>query len=246
MIPKIIHYCWFVKGKKSEEILQYINGWKNILKGYEFIEWNEENFNIYENQYVAEAYEEKKWAFVTDYVRLHALYNYGGIYMDTDVEVLKSLDVFLKHKAFSGFESDNSILTGIIGAEKNNIWIKKLLDDYKDRSFYKEDGSLDLTTNVITITRISKKLGVKLDGKYQEFSEGVVVYPSEIFSPKSHLSGEINMTNNTYCIHHFNGSWIKNDRKKNIRPLVIKMIGEENYIRLSRLKDKYKRKRSLK
>ncbi|EOU1560126.1 glycosyl transferase [Clostridium perfringens] len=235
MINKKIHYCWFGKNEKSKEIKEYIDSWKLYLSDYEIKEWNEENFDIESNEYVKQAYNEKKWAFVTDYVRLYALYTEGGIYMDTDVEVIKNLDIFLNNKAFSGFEDNNYIPTGIMGAEKGNSWIKILLDYYEDKSFYNKDGSLNLTTNVITITNISKKLGLNLNGEQQTFFDGVVMYPKDFFAPKSHLTNKINITSNTYCIHHFNGSWLNKGIKDKLRPTIINFIGVNLYVKFSKL-----------
>ena len=162
MIPKKIHYCWFGRGEKNKLYLSCIESWKKHFPDFEIIEWNEDNFDVNCNDYVREAYESKKYAFVTDYVRLYVLYNYGGIYMDTDVEVLKPLDPFLEHPAFSGFENNDSVPTGIMAARKKNKWIKDLLNEYNDLKFIKEDGSLDLTTNVVRITELSmKKYGLE-------------------------------------------------------------------------------------
>ena len=113
-IPKVIHYVWMGKGTKSEFMLRCIDSWKKYLPDYEIVEWNEERFDVRSNPYTEEAYNCKKWAFVSDYVRLYALYTEGGVYMDTDVEVIKPLDRFLEHPAFSGFESRTDIPTGII------------------------------------------------------------------------------------------------------------------------------------
>ena len=159
MIPKIIHYCWFGGNPLPEDAQKCIASWKKYCPDYEIREWNEENFDIQSNDYVKEAYEAKKFAFVTDYVRLYALIAYGGIYMDTDVEVVKSLDAFLKHKAFSGFESSNSIPTRLMASEKDYPLFKTLMDDYENRHFLKEDGSFDMTTNTVTITNLCKQIG---------------------------------------------------------------------------------------
>ena len=176
------------------------------MPDYEIIRWDESNFDFSINDYVREAYENKKWAFITDYVRLYVLYNYGGIYMDTDVEVLKPFDELLTHKAFSGFEDKINIPTGIIASEKHNKWIKYLLDYYKDRHFI-VDGKINYTTNVLIITEMTKKkYGLKQNNTYQDLKD-VVFYPNDYFCPKDHINGEIFLTDNTYCIHHFSGSW---------------------------------------
>lgn len=214
-IPKVIHYCWFGGNEKPENVNTYINTWKKFCPDYEIIEWNENNFDINSNLYVKQAYEQKKYAFVTDYVRLYVLYNYGGIYMDTDVEVLKSLDSFLEHSAFSGFENNNQVPTGIMGAEKFNPWIKDLLDEYKDLTFIKPDGSLDLTTNVVRITNLTKsKYNLNVASSYQNLNNVVVFYPFDYFCPKDWETGKINCTSNTHTIHHFAGSWHGEKEKK--------------------------------
>lgn len=208
MIPKIIHYCWFGGNPLPEDAKRYIESWKKYCPDYEIKEWSEQTFDVHSIPYVKEAFEAKKWAFITDYVRLWAVYNYGGIYMDTDVEVLKPLDEFLKHHAFSGFESSCNIPTGIMAGEKGNLWFKLQLDYYTDRHFKRVDGSLDLTTNVVTITNITRQnYHIQLDNTYQDCGD-IVFYPSEYFCPKNHETGIIELTGNSYTIHHFAGSWL--------------------------------------
>ena len=213
MIPKIIHYCWFGRGKKPQQALDCIASWKKILPEYEIKEWNEDNFDLDRYPYAREAYDNRKFAFVTDVVRLYALYNEGGIYMDTDVEVLKPLDPFLHHIAFSGFENDTSIPTGIMASEKDSVWAKENLDCYKGRHFVKPDGSFDMTTNVETITNHLLKYGLKRNNSYQDFPDLVTMYPKDYFCPKSYKDGRIYLTENTVTIHHFAGSWHNNSQK---------------------------------
>lgn len=231
MIPKKIHYCWFGGNPLPELALKCIQSWKEFCPDYEIIEWNESNFDIEINKYVKEAYEAKKWAFVTDYVRLYVLVNYGGVYMDTDVEVIKNIDIFLKHRAFSGFEREEAIPTGIMACEENFPLFNRLLNEYEERSFYRKDGSFDLTTNVTSITRSCEKLGLKLNNKLQNI-EDFVLYPKDFFCPKSYKTGEINCTKNTFTIHHFAGSWQDKKQKKirNFEREVIKIYGEKNII----------------
>lgn len=215
-IPKTIHYCWFGHGKLPELAIKCIESWKKKLPDYKIIEWNEDNFDVNCNEYVKEAYNSKKYAFVSDYVRLYALYNEGGIYMDTDVEVLKSLDPFLNHKAFSGFENNNSIPTGIMASVAKNKWIKILLDEYSDIHFIKKDGTLDTTTNVTRITNKTKdNYKIKLNDTLQDLGD-VVFYPHEYFCPKDWETGIINITDKTYTIHHFNASWHSKKEKKQL------------------------------
>lgn len=207
MIPKIIHYCWFGRGPLPDLAVKCINSWKKYLPEYEIKEWNEDNFDINLFSYVKEAYENRKYAFVTDVVRLYALYHDGGIYMDTDVEVLKSLDPFLNNCAFSGFEDDTMIPTGIMASEKGGKWAKDNLDYYVNRHFMKSDGSMDMETNVSIITKYMLPLGLKQNNTYQVFPDLITIYPKDFFCPKSKLDGKIYLTNNTVTIHHFAASW---------------------------------------
>ena len=182
MIPKVIHYCWFGGKEMPKLAKKCIKSWKKYCPDYELKLWNEETFDINSNPYVKEAYENKKFAFVTDYVRLFALYNYGGVYMDTDVEVLKSIDEFLENAAFTGFESSNYVPTGIMASEKKLPIIKSLLDYYTDRHFVNTDGSFDITTNTKTITKILSDKGLILNNSYQKVEE-FTLYPSDYFCP---------------------------------------------------------------
>lgn len=215
-IPKTIHYCWFGNGEKSADIINYIEGWKRILPDYEIVEWNETNFDINSNQYTKEAYEAKKWAFVTDYVRLYVLYNYGGIYMDTDVEVLKPLDEFLTNDAFSGFEVRDNVPTGIMAACKGQEVIGDLLSFYDHHRFMLENGTFDLTTNVVTITNYFVKNGLKKNGKKQIIN-GFVIYPQVYFCPNTLSMIWGTPSEKSYTIHHFAGSWTEEDRKRGLK-----------------------------
>ena len=181
MIPKIIHYCWFGRGQMPALAIKCIESWKKFLPDYEIKEWNEDNFDLDMYPYVREAYDNRKFAFVTDVVRLHALYTEGGVYMDTDVEVLKSLDPFLHHTSFSGFEDDVHIPTGIMASVKGGKWAKENLAYYDNHHFIKEDGSMDLTTNVITLTNYMLPLGLKQNNTYQDFPNLITFYPKDIF-----------------------------------------------------------------
>lgn len=205
MIPKIIHYCWFGGKPLPELASRCISSWKRFLPEYEIIRWDEESFDINSNPYVKEAYENRKYAFVTDYVRLYALFTHGGIYMDTDVEVRKPLDQFLQHKAFSGFESYHDIPTGIMASEKGFSGIKDQLDYYTNRHFLKPDGSLDLTTNVVTITNYYVNRGLKRDNSFQVI-EGYAFYPRIYFCPSK--LDIVDRLDEIYTIHHMAGSWL--------------------------------------
>lgn len=215
MIPKLIHYCWFGGNPLPELAERCIASWREFCPDYEIRRWDESNFDLNENDYIREAYENKKWAFITDYVRLKVLYEIGGIYMDTDVQVCKSLDRFLSHAAFSGFENDHQIPTGIMASEAGHPFFKEMLDYYTGRHFVREDGTFDQTTNVVTITEIGTRNGFIPNDTKQTVC-GMTFYPHDVFCPKSHATGEINRTKNTVCIHHFDGSWKTDEERKNI------------------------------
>lgn len=209
MIPKKIHYCWFGGNPLSEEVKRYIASWKKYCPDYEIIEWNESNFDVTENAYCREAYEAKKWAFVSDYARLKVLHDHGGFYMDADVEVVKSLDPLRVYDALSGYESKTRIPTGTMGACRDNEWISMLLSDYDDRHFLKEDGTYDLTTNVEVITRLTvERYHLQLNGEKTMFGENMVFLPFDYLCAKSLETGEILRSENTFTIHHFAGSWL--------------------------------------
>ena len=221
-IPKIIHFCWFGGKELPELAVKCIDSWKKNLPDYEIKRWDESNFDLNSNTYVKEAYENKKWAFITDYVRLYVLKEYGGIYMDTDVEVLKSLDDFLNLKAFSGFENDTQIPTGIIASEKNGRWVTELLKYYDNRHFILEDGSFDYTTNVVTITNITKEMfPLKEKNSFQDFKD-VTFYPKDYFCPFDDATGVLKKTENTYSIHWYDKSWMS--KRKILRNKVTRML----------------------
>lgn len=236
MIPKIIHYCWFGEGEIPQLAKNCIESWKKILPEYELRLWNEDNFDVSSNRYTCEAYNMKKFAFVTDYVRLYAIYNFGGIYMDTDVQVLKKLDQFLVHPAFSGFETEHEIPTGIIGGKKNSEWIGGLLKSYNSRCFILSSGRLDLTTNVETISESMKNSTFQFNNTTQDYNGIVTIYSKEYFCPKSYLTGKIELTENTFCIHHFAGSWLSPSQK--IKKKIMKLVSPKLIIRYKKLRSR--------
>ena len=232
MIPKKIHYCWFGRGEMPPLALKCIESWHKYMPNYEYKLWNEDNFNIGANQYVKEAYESKKYAFVTDYVRLYALYTEGGIYMDTDVEVLKPYDDLLDLPGFTGYEGSKYLppVTGTMASEAGGEWVKEQIDAYTEAHFINPDGTLDLMTNTVRISELMKAGGFVSDGKKQVY-KGMHIFPVEYFCPRQ-TTGEYILTNNTYCDHHFLGSW--NGQKKTNR--LKKLIGQKNLTRLIKLK----------
>lgn len=230
MIPKIIHYVWFGGKPLGEKELACIASWKKYCPDYEIKRWDEDNFDLDINSYCKEAYAAKKWAFVSDYVRLWVLVNNGGVYMDTDVEVTKPLDSFLELEAFSGFESDGDIPTGIMGCRKGFPLFQALLDDYETRRFLKLDGSFNMTTNVVYITEACLEKGLIRNGQLQTV-DGFTLYPKDWFCPKSHETGRIFITENTHAIHHFAGSW-ENESTKEIVALKKDLLGRHPWINI--------------
>lgn len=212
MIPKKIHYCWFGGNPLPELAQKCIESWQKFCPDYEIIEWNESNFDIEAYPYAKEAYDAKKWAFVSDVARLHALVTQGGIYMDTDVEVLRPLDDLLEYEAFSGFESYECIQTGIMASTQNQALFKEFLNEYDNIHFLKPDGSFDTTTNVKRITDRCLKYGIELNNTKQTI-KGFTLFPSDYFCPKSLQNRKITLTDNTYVIHHFDGSWQEDNER---------------------------------
>lgn len=197
-----------------------IDSWKKYCPDYEIIRWDETNFDVESCQYVKEAYHCKKYAFVTDYVRLYAMYSQGGIYMDTDVELTKNLDIFLNHQGFSGFESKIHIPTGIMAGEQNFPLFADLLSYYSDKAFILEDGTLDTTTNVVIITKLLTEKGFVPNGEFQ-IVDGFALYPQDYFCPYDNATGVLRKTANTAAIHWFNKSWVSPSlqlRNKIVRP----------------------------
>ncbi len=206
MIPKVIHYCWFGGNPLPELAQKCIESWKTFCPDYEIKRWDESTFDVNSCDYVREAYEAKKWAFVSDYVRLYVLYESGGIYMDADVEVVGSLDEILQFEAVSGFENDTDIPTGLIASRKGMPMLGELLSEYEGEHFLEDDGSFDLTTNVTRITRTFLKYGLKQNNTLQTI-QGFTFLPKDYLCPKDTETGVITITKNTLTIHHFDGSW---------------------------------------
>lgn len=211
-IPKKIHYCWFGGNPLPELAQKCIESWKKYCPDYEIIQWDESNFDLNCCDYVKEAYAAKKWAFVSDVARLYALVNYGGVYMDTDVEVVKPLDVFLDCDAFSGFENETSIPTGIMACRAHHPLFEELLRDYDNAHFLREDGTPDTTTNVIRITDICLKYGLVRNNTLQTVG-GFTLYPKDYFCPKDSKTAKVMLTENSYTIHHFDGSWLPEEER---------------------------------
>ncbi len=235
MINKVIHYIW-LGGKKEPKILKKCKKtWKKYCPDYEIKRWDESNLDININCYVKEAYEAKKYAFVSDFFRFYVLYNEGGIYLDVDVKLLKPIDKFLDNELFFGFESPTLIGPGlIIGAKKNNLMIKKFMDSYEQRHFI-VDGEMDFTTICELVTNELTKEGLKLNNS-EQIVKGCHIYPTEVFCPLTFGTFEKKITENTVSIHLYYGSWLNNKTlKKRIKNLLSKIIGRRNVERLKKI-----------
>lgn len=233
MIPKRIHYCWFGKGEMPELALKCIGSWHNYMPDYEYKIWTEENFDVNIIPYTKEAYKAGKFAFVSDYVRLWALYHEGGIYMDVDFEVFKSFDDLLHYDAFAGFEGSkySPLMMGVVASRSGGRWVKEQMDAYEDRHFIKPDGTLDLTTNVKFISDRMRQKGFIQNGLEQDYLD-LHVFPVDYFCPRQ-TTGEYLRTENTYCEHLGLGSWSEHG---GIKQLIGKMVGQKMMIRLIKLK----------
>lgn len=244
MIPKIIHYCWFGKGTMPELALKCLESWKMHLPEYQIIEWNEENFDVNMFRFSSEAYKERKFAFVSDVCRLYALKNMGGIYLDTDVEFLRPLDEeILKNEAFAGFEDNLLLSSAIMGSEKDGKWINDLLNYYHDRSFYLADGSYDVNPNTEIITDFMKAVkNVQINNTFQKLVGYCTIYPSEYFCPKSWKTLKIKRTDNTYCIHHFAGSWLHDKEMSLVGKIANRILGERTAKNLSAIYRRFRGK----
>ena len=211
MIQKILHYCWFGKGEMPELVQTCIASWHTYMPDWEYRLWSEDNFDIAAvPQYVREAYDAKKYAFVSDYVRLWALEREGGVYLDTDVEVLHSFDPLLHDIAFIGLEESIALLPGtcVMGCEAHCQWVKDMLATYDNAKFLNEDGSMDLTTNVQRLGQKMVEGGLLHERKIQYIPQwGLRVYTHDYFSPIT-STRVMRKTKNTYCIHRFAGSWV--------------------------------------
>jgi mannosyltransferase OCH1-like enzyme len=239
MIPKTIHYCWFGRKPKPNDVNKYIKSWRKFCPDYEIIEWNEDNFDVSHNAYCRQAYEVRKWAFVSDYARLWVLYNHGGIYLDTDVEVVKSFDRFLNEKGFSGFESNDHVSTGIMASEKGGAFIGELLATYSNRIFIKSNGEYDISTNVKAITDVAIKNKLILNGQKQTI-QNFTYYPQNFFSPFDDTTGKVLSTNDTYTIHWFSKSWLEPNlvRRVKVTRVFHRIFGVNCFTWLRKILDK--------
>ena len=236
MIPKIIHYCWFGRGEMPQLAKECIASWHKYMPDWEYKLWNEDNFDMNCTAYSREAYEAKKYAFVSDYVRLWVLCNEGGLYLDTDVKVFKPFDDLLCYRAFAGFEGSKYIPVGtcVMASEAGGQWVGEQLGYYHERHFLNADGSFDLTTNVQFISAKMREGGFVQNGNEQDYKD-LHVFPVDYFCPMQ-TTGEYFRSENTYCEHLGLGSWAEGNW--GWKHKISEFIGKKNMTRLIKLKRK--------
>ena len=219
-IPHVIHYCWFGGNPLGDDEQRCISSWQEHLPNYEIKRWDESNFDVRCCTYVSEAYDSGKWAFVSDYARFKILYEEGGLYFDTDVELIRSIDDIVEAGPFMGCEADKFDMPGVdhgehlpmvnpglgLGAYPGSDLYREVLDSYEGSHFFHSDGSTDLTTVVVRVTSILAKHGLRQLNGVQNV-DGVSVYPAEFFNPKDYWTGDVVLTENTRSIHHYKASW---------------------------------------
>ena len=218
-IPKVIHYCWFGNSPLSEEAKECIESWKKFCPDYEIKEWNESNFDVFQCEYTKEAYMKKKWAFVSDYARFWILYNYGGVYLDTDVELIKALDSIINKGQFMakelGEEKNQYFCNPGLGmaAKPFDPFIKKMIDYYDHIHFIDSNGKVINETIVLKTTKMLSNDGFKCNDKI-EYIDSFYIYPAEYFCPLNYFTNELRITDKTYSIHHYSATWSTNTEKK--------------------------------
>lgn len=246
MIPKIIHYCWFGRGPLPELAQKCIASWKKYLPDYEIKEWNEDNFDVNIIPYTAEAYKAKKYAFVSDYARFWILYQYGGIYFDTDVEVIRPIDDIISRGNFMGCETDASkdgsdaasVAPGLgMGGNPGLGIIKKMLDFYEGRHFEFIPGGIGQLTIVHITTEVLLKAGLKLQQGIQQVDD-MWIYPAEYFCPINLKTGRIHVKPNTRTIHHYAGTW--QDKHFSFKVWIKKVLPESLLLKVIAVKTKRK------
>ena len=221
MIPKKIHYCWFGRGKKPKLALKCIASWKKYCSDYEIIEWNEDNFDLDYNGFTRYCYDNKKWAFLSDFVRLVVVSEHGGLYFDTDVELLKRPDSLLQYEAFYGFENDRNIATGLgFGAEANHPTILSMKEKYEEIT-PNTDGSYPMIVCPALNTEALLPFGLVLDGTRQNIA-GAEILPGDWLNPYDDPTGRLNKTKNTISVHWYSKSWMS--KRKIIRSTLTKPL----------------------
>ena len=233
MIPKIIHYCWFGRGQLNDKAKKCIASWKKYCPDYQIIEWNEDNYDVNQNAYTAYLYQERKFAFLSDYVRLQKVYEYGGIYFDVDVETIKSFDDLLEEPSFFGFETKDCVASGLgFGAEKGNIAVQEMLKEYEPYL----DGKHGTIGCPIVNTSALVRLGLQKNGLLQRH-DSFTVFPPDWFNPYDDPTGKLNKTKNTHSIHWYAKSWMSPWRilRSNITRPIHRVFGTNSLNRIKRI-----------
>lgn len=253
MIPKIIHYVWLGNKEMPDEYKNYINKWKELMPDYTFMLWTDKNFDITKSKYSMQAYQNKKWGFVPDYIRVAVLEEYGGIYLDTDVEVVKRFDDLLDNDFFISFENDAYVETAVIGSKPHHQYLKTLMNFYENHSFQKSKNKLNLTPSPVYFTYYLKKhFNLDLHEKNQVLSNGsdtINVYTTDYFAPINFTTKILTQTKNTYTIHHFANSWAGSKQKftEKFTKGVYKIFGKKIFGNFTRmyLKNQFKKLRKI-
>ena len=229
-IPKIIHYCWFGRGDMPKSAKKCIASWKRFCPGFEIVCHNDDNFDLNGNAYANEAYKAEKWAFVSDYARLKVIYEIGGIYLDTDVELIKPLEPLLETSAYMGFEHGDAVATGLgFAAEPGNKVVGEMLKDYENIHFLQPDGTFDLTPCPKRNTDTLKRLGMVIKNEKQIFMD-MTFLPSDYLCPMNYYTGKTEITENTYSLHHYSASWTSKVSKRTTK--IKRIIGTRLYDKL--------------
>lgn len=235
MIPKIIHFCWLSDEPYPEKIQKCMDSWKMKLSDYEIVCWDTRNFDINICPWTKQAFECKKYAFVADYVRFYALYNYGGIYLDSDVEVLKSFDDLLHKKCFWGYEYTGLPEAAVVGCEAKMSWLQVAMNWYESHNFMNDGGSYNqIIAPLVFKYAFEKFYGVSLiDDEKPHSDSDYEIFSYESFSPKNGFNGKIFATDNSYTVHHFNSAWLKKSFTTRIKKFVhialIFILGKQRY-----------------
>lgn len=247
MIPKIIHYCWFGGKPLPEDALKCIESWRKYCPDYRIVEWNESNTDLESCDYVKEAYQAKKWAFVSDFVRFQVLYDNGGVYFDTDVELIKPIDPIIEKGPFMGIETypgayvgnDSAMIVapGLgIAVDAGNLFYGEVLDHYKRVHFIDGDGFMNMDTVGMHVTGLLIAHGLKPENTFQTVC-GINIYPKEYFNPLNANSGRVELTKNTVSIHHYAGTWVNNKTKITEKgfQFIFRVFGEKTAARTKKL-----------
>ncbi len=238
-IPKVIHYCWFGKKKMPANLYKYIETWKKYLSDYQIIEWNEDNFDISSCEFVKQAYAAGKYAFVSDYARLYALKQYGGIYFDVDIQVLKNLDKLLNYDGIFCFESTEKVMTAFMAVSKNHPLIQEFLKYYEQRTFDVDN----LEPNTVPLTALLVERGLVVNNQTQildkNIADGTIgVFSNEYFNAYDFTNARYFVTPNTYTIHHCVGSWCSLTERMWFKGkhLLSRLLGEQGYEKIKKIK----------